>query len=100
MLEAVFAAHHGWPIFPANGDSAVGVLTVSSSYVRFGMKSDKKVSNKSPMGLISYSIQGVFEIAFGGGICSLVEVIAAPHYYSQNSFVFLCVADARYDPPP
>ena len=67
MLGAVSAAHHGWPIFPANCDSDVGVLPVRSSYVRFGMKSDKKVSNKSPMGLISYSIQGVFEIAFGGG---------------------------------
>ena len=52
MLRAISAAHHGWPIFPANGDSEVGVLTLSSSYVRFGMKSDKKVSNESPMGLI------------------------------------------------
>ena len=44
MLGAISAAHHGWPSFPANGDSEVGVLTLSSSYVRFGMKSDKKVS--------------------------------------------------------
>jgi len=32
------------------------VLTVTSSYVRFGMKSAKKVSNQTPMGLISYVI--------------------------------------------
>jgi hypothetical protein len=54
MLGAISAAHHGWPIFPAHGDSEVGVLTLSSSYVQFGMKSDKKVSNESPMGLILY----------------------------------------------
>jgi hypothetical protein len=58
MLGAISAAHHGWPIFPANGDSEVGVLTLSSSYVRFGMKSDKKVSNQSPMGLILYGFSG------------------------------------------
>ena len=53
MLGAISAVHHGWPIFPANCDSDVGVLPVRSSYVQFGMKSDKKVSNESPMGLIS-----------------------------------------------
>ena len=58
MLGAISAAHHGWPIFPANGDSEVGVLTLSSSYVRFGMKSDKKVSpTYLPMGFILCNIK-------------------------------------------
>ena len=33
MLEAISATHHGWPIFPANCDSDVGVLPVHSSCV-------------------------------------------------------------------
>jgi len=32
------------------------VLTVTSSYVRFGMKSAKKVSYEPPMGSISYGL--------------------------------------------
>ena len=42
MLGAISAPHHGWP-FWANGDSDIGLLTVTSSYVQFGMKSAKKI---------------------------------------------------------
>ena len=47
MLGAISAPHHGRAIFWAYCEAEVGVLTLHRSYVGFGMKSTKKVSNAS-----------------------------------------------------
>ena len=49
MLGAISVVHHGRTIFWAHCEAEVGVLTLRRSYVGFGMKSTKKVSNASQL---------------------------------------------------